>query len=67
MMQDIIKKFKFNDNGVVLNSPTLLEEEFVKRTKGYQFTKSLYNYDTFDSGIEFQFTGLIDKTKEVKK
>ncbi|CAG8663562.1 2871_t:CDS:2, partial [Cetraspora pellucida] len=30
-------------------------EEFVKRTKGYQFTKSLYNYDTFDSSIEFQF------------
>ncbi len=30
MMQDIIKKFKFKDNGVVLNSPTLLEEEFVK-------------------------------------
>ena len=30
MMQDIVKKFKFKDNGVVLNSPTLLEEEFVK-------------------------------------
>ena len=30
MMQDIIKKFKFKDNGDVLNSPTLLEEEFVK-------------------------------------
>jgi hypothetical protein len=30
MMQDIIKKFKFKDKGVVLNSPTLLEEEFVK-------------------------------------
>ncbi|CAG8800089.1 20259_t:CDS:2, partial [Racocetra persica] len=41
-----------------------LEEEFVKRTKGYQFTKSLYNYDTFDSGIEFQFAKLIDKTQE---
>ncbi|MCE8159084.1 MAG: DEAD/DEAH box helicase family protein [Candidatus Moeniiplasma glomeromycotorum] len=44
-----------------------LEEEFVKRTKGYQFAKSLYNYDTFDSGIEFQFACLINKTKEVKK
>nr|CAG8601490.1 13486_t:CDS:2 [Entrophospora candida] len=44
-----------------------LEEEFVKRTKGYQFTKSLYNYDIFDSGIEFQFAGLIDKAKEIKK
>ncbi|CAI2194518.1 13430_t:CDS:2, partial [Funneliformis geosporum] len=41
-----------------------LEEEFVKRTKGYQFSKSLYNYDTFDSGIEFQFACLVDKTKE---
>ena len=44
-----------------------LEEEFIKRTKGYQFIKSLYNYDTFDSRIEFQFACLIDKTKEVKK
>ena len=30
MMQDIIKKFKFKDCGIVLNSPTLLEAEFVK-------------------------------------
>jgi hypothetical protein len=44
-----------------------LEEEFVKRTKGYQFSKSLYTYDTFDSSIEFQFARLIDKNKEVKK
>jgi len=44
-----------------------LEEEFVKRTKGYQFTKSLYTYDTFDSGIEFQFACLINRTKEVEK
>jgi hypothetical protein len=44
-----------------------LEEEFIKRTKGYQFNKSLYNCDTFDSSIEFQFACLIDKTKEVKK
>jgi len=29
-MQDIIKKFKFKDNGVVLNAPAGLEEEFVK-------------------------------------
>ena len=29
-MQDIIKKFKFKDNGVVLNAPTTLEKEFVK-------------------------------------
>ncbi|MCE8163588.1 MAG: DEAD/DEAH box helicase family protein [Candidatus Moeniiplasma glomeromycotorum] len=44
-----------------------LEEEFIKRIKGYQFTKSLYSYDTFDSSIEFQFAALIDKVKEVKK
>jgi hypothetical protein len=44
-----------------------LEEEFVKKSKGYQFEKSLYTYDIFDSSIEFQFACLIDKTKEVKK
>jgi type III restriction enzyme len=44
-----------------------LEEEFIKKTKGYQFSKSLYNYNTFDSGIEFHFACLIDKTKEIKK
>jgi hypothetical protein len=45
-----------------------LEEEFIKKDKkGYKFKKSLYNYDTFDSGIEFQFACLIDKTKEIKK
>jgi hypothetical protein len=44
-----------------------LEEEFVKKSKGFNFNKSLYNYDTFDSNIEFQFACLIDKTKEVKK
>jgi len=44
-----------------------LEEEFVKRTKGYKFEKSLYNYDVFDSNIELQFAKLIDKTPEVKQ
>ena len=29
-MQDIIKKFKFKDNGIVLNSPSILKAEFVK-------------------------------------
>jgi hypothetical protein len=29
-MQDIIKKFKFRDNGVVLNAPTAIEKEFIK-------------------------------------
>jgi hypothetical protein len=39
MMQDIIKKFKFKDKGVVLNSPTLLEEEFVKHGFKTMFDK----------------------------
>jgi len=29
-MQDIIKKFKFKDNGVIINAPTALEKEFLK-------------------------------------
>jgi len=29
-MQDIIKKFKFKDNGVVLNAPATIEKELVK-------------------------------------
>ena len=29
-MQDIIKKFKFKDSGVVINAPAALEKEFVK-------------------------------------
>jgi hypothetical protein len=29
-MQDIIKIFKFKDNGVIMNAPTALETEFVK-------------------------------------
>ncbi len=29
-MENIIKKFKFKDNGVILNAPTTLKEEFVK-------------------------------------
>jgi hypothetical protein len=29
-MQDIIKKFKFKDNGVILNAPTAIEMEFIK-------------------------------------
>ncbi len=30
MMQDVIKKLKFKDKGIVLNAPTALETEFVK-------------------------------------
>jgi hypothetical protein len=29
-MRDIIRKFKFKDNGVVLNAPTEIEKEFIK-------------------------------------
>ena len=29
-MQDIIHKFKFKDNGVIINAPTALEKEFLK-------------------------------------
>ena len=29
-MQDIIKKFKFKDNGVVLNAPIIIKKELVK-------------------------------------
>lgn len=29
-MQNVIKKFKFKDNGIVLNAPPELEKEFVK-------------------------------------
>jgi hypothetical protein len=42
-MKDIIIKFKFKDSGVVINSPLILEEEFVKlgfRTKFDEKAKS---------------------------
>jgi len=29
-MQDIIKKFKFRDKGVILNAPAAIEKEFIK-------------------------------------
>jgi hypothetical protein len=29
-MQGIIKKFKFKDNGIILNAPVAIEKEFVK-------------------------------------
>ena len=35
-MQDIIKKFKFKDNAVVLNAPALLEKRFEKN--GFKLT-----------------------------
>ena len=65
--QEIVEKtFSYFHPGCEVIAKNL-EEEFTKRTKGYQFSKSLYTYDTFDSNIEFRFACLIDKTKEVKK
>ena len=45
-MQDIIKKFKFKDNGVVLNAPVRLEEEFVKRGFKTMFDKKAKSTNT---------------------
>ncbi len=39
-MQDIIKKFKFKDNGVILNAPVAIEKEFVKLGFKTSFDKS---------------------------
>jgi hypothetical protein len=45
-MQDIIKKFKFKDNGVVLNAPAGLEEEFVKLGFKTMFDKKAKSTNT---------------------
>ena len=45
-MQDIIKKFKFTDNGVVLNAPAGLEEEFVKLGFKTMFDKKTKSTNT---------------------
>ena len=44
-------------------------EKFTEKTKqtGYEFQKSLYTYDSFQSGIELKFAVLIDKSKKIKK
>ena len=45
-MQDIIKKFKCKDNGVVLNAPVRLEEEFVKLGFKTMFDKKAKSTNT---------------------
>ncbi|KLL02852.1 MAG: type III restriction endonuclease [Mycoplasmataceae bacterium CE_OT135] len=44
-------------------------EKFNEQSKqiGYKFQKSLYTYDSFQSGIERKFAVLIDKSKKIKK
>ena len=45
-MQDTIKKFKFRDNGIVLNAPTALEAEFVKLGFKTKFDKQAKSTNT---------------------
>jgi hypothetical protein len=45
-MQDIIKKLKFKDNGVVLNAPVALEEKFVKLGFKTRFDKKAKSTNT---------------------
>lgn len=39
-MQNIIKKFKFKDTGIVINAPTIIEKEFVKLGYKTKFDKT---------------------------
>ena len=45
-MQDIIKKFKFRDNGVVLNAPPTIEKEFEKLGFKTNFDKKVKSTNT---------------------
>jgi hypothetical protein len=45
-MQDIIKKFKFKDSGVVINAPAALEKEFVKMGFKTAFDKKAKSTNT---------------------
>jgi hypothetical protein len=45
-MQDIIKKFKFKDSGVVINAPALIEKEFVKFDFEVAFDKTVESTNT---------------------
>lgn len=45
-MQNIIKKFRFKDNGVVLNAPTTMEPEFVKLGFKTAFDKDVKSNNT---------------------
>lgn len=45
-MQDTIKKLKFKDNGVVINAPKALEEEWVKLGFKTALNKKIKNANT---------------------
>lgn len=45
-MQDIIKKFKFKDKGIVLNAPAILEKDFVKLGFKTSFDKKIRSTNT---------------------
>jgi hypothetical protein len=45
-MQDTIKKLKFKDNGIVINAPITLEEEFVKLGFKTALNKTIKNANT---------------------
>jgi hypothetical protein len=45
-MQDIIKKFKFKNNGVVLNAPEAIEKEFVTLGFTTAFDKKVKSTNT---------------------
>lgn len=53
-MQDVIKKFRFKDNGIVINSPKTLENQFVK----------LGFHTSFDNRIKATNTLVFVKSKE---
>ena len=45
-MQDTIKKLKFKDNGIVINTPKALEEEWVKLGFKTALNKTIKNANT---------------------
>ena len=45
-MQDVIKKFKFKDSGVVVNAPAALEKEFAKMGFKTAFDKKAKSTNT---------------------
>jgi hypothetical protein len=61
-MQDIIKKFKFKDNGIVLNAPAAIEKEFVKlsfkTSLGTKNTNTLVFINNNKEYLDFLKTGL---------
>jgi hypothetical protein len=63
-MQDIIKKFKFKDKGVVLNAPIIIEKELVKLgfktnvEKNYKSTNTLVFINNNKEYLDFLKKGL---------